>query len=298
MTADRHPVTVAGAAKINLYLHVTGRREDGYHLLDSLVVFADACDSVRLTLANDFQLVVEGPYAGDVPTGPGNLVLKAAQSFREAAGVDAGADIILHKNLPAASGIGGGSADAAATVNGLVQLWELNGDAIDLAHLCLSLGADVPVCQSGQAAFMSGIGEQITPAPKLPPAWLVLVNPGVGLSTPAVFEALRGETFSSPGQFEQSPATAVELADILGTRTNDLTDAAISLQPVIGDVLRALQGVDSVLLARMSGSGATCFGLFNDEDDAARAAAELGRTFPQWWVRAAALLSETATLAG
>ncbi|NQV84399.1 MAG: 4-(cytidine 5'-diphospho)-2-C-methyl-D-erythritol kinase [Rhodospirillales bacterium] len=301
MTADQRQIIVAAAAKINLYLHVTGRRADGYHLLDSLVVFAGASDTVCITPADNLHLVIKGPYAGDIPTGPDNLVLKAALGLREAAGIKTGAEIVLEKNLPVASGIGGGSADAAASIRGLVRLWGLKGDAVNLAQLGLSLGADVPVCLFGQAAFMGGVGDKITPAPALPPAWLVLVNPGVGLSTPAVFAARRtlvGDAVSQSGQFDKSPTSAAELADLLSERSNDLADAAIHLQPVIADVLDTLGRTEGVLLARMSGSGATCFGLFKNEGGAAGAAVELGRNHPGWWTRATPLLCEAATLSG
>ena len=156
----------------------------------------------------------------------------------------------------------------------------------------------MPVCLFGKPAFLGGIGEQIIAAPTLPPAWLVLVNPGVGLSTPSVFETRRGDDFSKSGRFGDSPATAAVLADLLRASGNDLTDPAIGLQPVIGDVLRALEGAEDVLLARMSGSGATCFGLFRDSGGAARAAAQLGSHHPEWWVRAAPLLTDVATPAG
>ena len=296
MTADALPISVAAPAKINLYLHVTGRRADGYHLLDSLVAFAGVFDTLRMTPAEGLSLVVEGPFGDAIPSGPDNLVLKAAHLLREAAGIEHGAEIVLEKNLPVASGIGGGSADAAATLGGLARLWGVGG--VDLAQLGLSLGADVPVCLFGKPAFMDGIGEQVTRAPTLPPAWLVLVNPGVGLSTPAVFEARRGDFTSRSGRYGDAPASAEVLADLLSAGGNDLTNAARGLQPVIGDVLRALEGADDVLLARMSGSGATCFGLFKENAAAARAAAELGGNHPEWWVHAAPLLSEAAPLTG
>lgn len=293
MAADARTISVAAPAKINLYLHVTGRRADGYHLLDSLVAFAGVHDTVRMAPAPDLSLVIEGPFADAVPSGPDNLVLKAAISLRDAAGIDHGAEIVLEKHLPVASGIGGGSADAAATLSGLARLWGVG--AVDLAQLGLSLGADVPVCLFGKPAFMAGIGEQITGAPALPPAWLVLVNPGVGVSTPSVFAARRGDDVSQSARFGSPPATAAALADRLRTGGNDLENAAIGLQPVIADVLRALDGAEDVLLARMSGSGATCFGLFHDADSAARTAAQLGGDHPGWWVRAAPLLSDAAT---
>lgn len=301
MTADPQPISVPAPAKLNLYLHVTGRRTDGYNVLDSLVAFAGVYDTVRMTPGDDLSLVIEGPYGQGLATDSDNLVVRAAIRLREAAGIETGAHMVLEKNLPPASGIGGGSADCAAALVGLARLWSVEAEAVNLAQLGLLLGADVPVCLFGRAAFLGGIGEEITSAPTLPTAWLVLVNPGVGLSTPVVFEARRaaqGDEWSQPGRFEDSPANAAELADHLRTRGNDLTDAAIGLQPVIGDVLQALEDAHGVLLARMSGSGATCFGLFSDSNSAGCAASELGRDHPQWWVRATPLLADTATLAG
>jgi len=301
MTLRSGPISVPAPAKINLYLHVTGRRPDGYHLLDSLVAFAGVHDRLRLAPADDLSLVIEGPYGEGLATDSENLVMQAAVWLREAAGIKTGAHMVLEKNLPVASGIGGGSADCAAVLSGLSRMWGIEADAVDLIQLGLKLGADVPVCLFGRAAFMSGIGEDIAAAPILPPAWLVLVNPGAGLSTPAVFEARRaalGDKWSEPGQFEEPPVNAADLAGLLRTRNNDLTDGAISLQPVIGDVLQALDKTDGALLARMSGSGATCFGLFNDSGGAERAAAVLGGKHPQWWIIASPLLAETTPLAG
>ncbi len=299
MTAEPSSITVPAAAKINLYLHVTGRRPDGYHFLDSLVAFAGVHDTVTLSPAPDLTLSLEldGPYAGDLPEVSANLALQAAERLRRAAGCDAGATIRLEKKLPVASGIGGGSADAAAVLGGLVRLWGLDAAEINLGELALDLGADVPVSLFGEAAFIGGIGEEVVRAPALPAAWLVLVNPGVALSTPAVFKARAGE-FSKPGRFDDSPATAAVLAEFLATTGNDLTEAAIGIEPMIGDVLKALDAAEEVLLARMSGSGATCFGLFTEAGTAARAAAEISQSQPGWWVRATPLLADAGTLAG
>ncbi len=299
MTVETSSISVPAAAKINLYLHVTGQRSDGYHLLDSLVAFAGVHDMVTLSPAPDLTLSLEldGPYAGDLPEVGGNLALHAAERLRRASGSDAGAAIRLEKKLPVASGIGGGSADAAAVLGGLVRLWDLDAADINLNELALDLGADVPVCLFAEAAFVGGIGEKVVRAPALPVAWLVLVNPGVALSTPAVFEAREGK-FSKPGRFDESPATAAVLAQFLARAGNDLTEAAIGIAPVIGDVLKALEGGEDILLARMSGSGATCFGLFAEAGAAARAAAEISQSQPGWWVRATPLLADARTLAG
>jgi len=169
-------------------------------------------------------------------------------------------------------------------------------DAVQgLGKLALDLGADVPVCLFGSAAFIGGIGEEIARSPALPPAWLVLVHPGVALSTPEVFAARKGG-FSEPARFDDALESAQALAYILAGRGNDLTAAAIGLQPAIGDALKVLEAADECLLARMSGSGATCFGLFDDAGGAARAAAIMSQNRPQWWVRATPLLDDTRTL--
>jgi 4-diphosphocytidyl-2-C-methyl-D-erythritol kinase len=264
-------------AKVNLALHVVGRRADGYHLLDSLVAFADFGDVVTVEPAHSLSLSITGPMAAGLSAGPDNLVLKAAQML----GSPLGAAITLEKRLPIASGIGGGSADAAATMQALGALW---GCALPDAGQVLALGADVPVCLAGQSCRMAGIGDQISPI-ALPPAHLVLVNPGVGLSTAAVFGALlRRDNPPLPPAAPMPDAAA--LAAYLGHCRNDLEAPALSLVPQIGAVLAALQGQTGCLLARMSGSGATCFGLFASASAAEAAATALRAQSGAWWVQA------------
>ena len=264
-------------AKVNLALHVVGRRADGYHLLDSLVAFADFGDVVTVEPAHSLSLSITGPMAAGLSAGPDNLVLKAAQML----GSPLGAAITLEKRLPIASGIGGGSADAAATMQALGALW---GCALPDAGQVLALGADVPVCLAGQSCRMAGIGDQISPI-ALPPAHLVLVNPGVGLSTAAVFGALLRR--DNPPLPPAAPMPdAVALAAYLGHCRNDLEAPALSLVPQIGAVLAALQGQTGCLLARMSGSGATCFGLFASASAAEAAATDLRAQSGAWWVQA------------
>ena len=264
-------------AKVNLALHVVGRRADGYHLLDSLVAFADFGDVVTVEPAPSLSLSITGPMAAGLSAGSDNLVLKAAQML----GNPLGAAITLEKRLPIASGIGGGSADAAATMQALGALW---GCALPDAGQVLALGADVPVCLAGQSCRMAGIGDQISPI-ALPPAHLVLVNPGVGLSTAAVFGALLCR--DNPPLPPAAPMPdAVALAAYLGHCRNDLEAPALSLVPQIGAVLAALQGQKGCLLARMSGSGATCFGLFASASAAVAAATALRAQSAAWWVQA------------
>ena len=264
-------------AKVNLALHVVGRRADGYHLLDSLVAFADFGDVVTVEPAPSLSLSITGPMAAGLSAGPDNLVLKAAQML----GSPLGAAITLEKRLPIASGIGGGSADAAATMQALGALW---GCALPDAGQVLALGADVPVCLAGQSCRMAGIGDQISPL-ALPPAHLVLVNPGVGLSTAAVFGALLRR--DNPPLPPAAPMPdAVALAAYLCHCRNDLEAPALSIVPQIGAVLAALQGQKGCLLARMSGSGATCFGLFASASAAVAAATALRAQSAAWWVQA------------
>ena len=293
MTEPASPIASFAPAKVNLHLHVTGRRADGYHELDSLIVFAGIGDTVTVAPGTGLNLTVEGPFADAVPAGRDNLVLEAAARLAEAAGIVAGASITLDKRLPVASGIGGGSADAAAALRALAGLWDVAPDADEWDRLALGLGADVPVCLAGRAAFIGGIGERIEAAPPLPPAWLVLANPRVALSTPAVFAERRGD-FSPPARFQEAPADAARLAALLAGRHNDLTAPACRLAPVVGEVLAALAATDGVLLARMSGSGATCFALFADRPAAAAAARVLGAAHPAWWVAAAPLVRDIA----
>jgi 4-diphosphocytidyl-2-C-methyl-D-erythritol kinase len=273
-------------AKINLYLHVLGRRADGYHLLDSLVVFAETGDEIAVSHSHALTLKIVGPFAGNLAADDDNLVLRAARGLRELVGFAAGAEITLIKNLPVASGIGGGSADAAATLQALTRLWTIAPDPAALDRLALSLGADVPVCLNGKASFMGGIGEEIEPVGALPAAHLLLVNPGVATPTPAVFKARRG-AFSPGGRWLQPPKDVAALAATLRARGNDLTEAAIAVTPRIRDVLDAIAGTEACLLARLSGSGATCFGLYARAAEADAARDRIRRAHPDWWAVAA-----------
>lgn len=285
-------ITVEAPAKVNLYLHVTGKRDDGYHLLDSLVVFAGIGDTLALEQADGLHLDLAGPGADALAAGTDgdNIVLRAARLLAEQAGIAAHARITLTKRLPVAAGIGGGSADAAATLRGLARLWNLSVPEEDLRNLGLRLGADLPVCLAGHPTTMTGVGEHLAPAPALPPAWLLLVNPRRPLSTPAVFKARAGG-FTPAQPLTEAPETAQALAMALAARRNDLTAAAITLEPVVAEILALIAAQPQCLLARMSGSGATCFGLFADQAEAEAAATAMTRAQPQWWVAAAPLLA-------
>ncbi len=263
-------------AKINLALHIVGRRADGYHLLDSLVAFADLGDRITIARARETALHVTGPEAAGLAAGPDNLVLRATRL--------AGAPplaITLEKNLPVAAGIGGGSSDAAATLRAVSALTGRPAPR-DL----LALGADVPVCHAGRGARMQGVGEILTPLPGLPVLNAVLVNPRVAVATSQVFRLLTDS--DNPPMPETIPgfADAAALVDWLAAQRNDLQSAAIGLHPAIGRVLAEIGAAPGCLLARMSGSGATCFGLFGDRHAADAAAIALRQVRPDWWVQA------------
>jgi 4-diphosphocytidyl-2-C-methyl-D-erythritol kinase len=265
-------------AKINLTLHVTGQRDDGYHLLDSLVVFADVGDRLVMRRAAAPSLSVTGPMAAGVPLGPDNLVLRAAARM----GVDL--EIGLEKHLPSAAGIGGGSSDAAAVLRGAVTL--VQGLALP-EDQGLSLGADVPVCLMARAARMRGIGEDVAPVDGVPELHGVLVNPGVAVSTAVIFRSLARKDNAAMPDVLPVWRDAADLAAWLAGQRNDMQAAAVAAAPVVGEVIAAVAATHGCLLARMSGSGATCFGLYADAEAAARAADALAR--PGWWVRAVRL---------
>ena len=264
-------IEVRAPAKINLTLHVTGQRADGYHLLDSFVTFADVGDLVTVAPAPEMSLRVTGPMAAGVPEDARNLCWQAAQAFGEPVA------ITLDKHLPAAAGIGGGSSDAAAVLRGMEQLFE-RPSGVRLSDL----GADVPVCMLGRAARMQGIGEIVTPL-KIAPLQAVLVNPGVEVSTPAVFKALARRD-NAPMMPLPASGRADDVLGWLADQRNDLEPPAAGLRPEISQVLRELSSLDGVRLARMSGSGATCFALFQDEGLHKVMAAKLREKFPHWWV--------------
>jgi 4-diphosphocytidyl-2-C-methyl-D-erythritol kinase len=288
-------ITEFAAAKINLALHVTGKRDDGYHLLDSAVMFAsDAGDVLEVSFADETSLTVSGPFSQGLETDAGNLVLKAFTALQSRYPDEVQPCAMnLRKALPVASGIGGGSADAAAAVRAIVRLNGLAVDASTLAGLALQLGADVPVCIASKACRMRGIGEIIDDWPHAPSLHAVLVNPLVGVSTAGIFHHLGlapGSTANTdiPDRFGEARDSAAVL-DWLANCRNDLEPAACHLEPVICDVLGALSQLSGCRLSRMSGSGATCFGLFENADGAANAAAELTRQHREWWVVATAL---------
>ncbi|MDE2134056.1 MAG: 4-(cytidine 5'-diphospho)-2-C-methyl-D-erythritol kinase [Alphaproteobacteria bacterium] len=283
MTTVPEPVFVSAPAKINLFLHIGQRRADGFHALESLVVFAGASDKLALEAAGGLSLAIDGPFANALKPDADNLVLKAARALAEQAGVRKGARIVLTKNLPVASGIGGGSADAAAALRGLARLWNLNITQERLRGIGATLGSDVPVCIDSTPAWMEGRGEKVTALGGIPGVAMVLVNPGVGVPTGKVFAALkerRGVGLPLPPAMRNGTG----LVAYLKTTANDLEAPAREIAPVIDDVLDALGSQPGALLARMSGSGATCFALFGETEAAENTAMEIGSLNSGWWV--------------
>ena len=273
------------AAKINLALHVVGLRPDGYHDLDTLAVFADIGDRISVSPADGLSLSVTGPLAGHAPCGADNLVMRAAKLLKEHAGVSGGAAIRLDKRLPAGAGLGGGSADAAATLRALDELWGL-GLGLD-QHIALgrALGADLPMCLVARALRARATGDSIELLPAVPPLPLVLVWPGRPVSTPAAFAGLaRRDNAPMPDPVEAR--TPARMAEWLHNCRNDLEEPALRLAPEIGDALESLRADPGCLLARMSGSGSGCFAIYAEPAEAELAAATLREARPNWWVGA------------
>jgi 4-diphosphocytidyl-2-C-methyl-D-erythritol kinase len=277
------PVAERAAAKINLDLLVVGRRADGYHELDSLVVFAGPHDRLRFVADERLSLEAEGPFGAALAAEPDNLVLRAARRLAALAGRAPAARITLEKRIPVAAGLGGGSADAAATLRGLNRLWRLGLSTAELAPLAAGLGADVPVCLGSRPARMQGVGERLEPVEGLPELPLLLVNPRQPLATGAVFAGLAGR-LGPPPDLGPPPRERAALLGWLRARANHLEAPARRLLPALDDVLEGLAAQPGCALARMSGSGATCFGLFEDDALLAGAAARIAEVRPNWWV--------------
>ena len=273
-------------AKINLALHVTGRRPNSYHELDTLAVFADCGERVVVEEADDLHLQVKGLFAASVPHDETNLVIAAARLFFLTAGTGNKTLLSLNKTVPIGTGFGGGSADAAATFRALNQYFKTGLDDRTLAALCADLGADVPMCLYSRALRASGIGEVIEPLSTLPLLPLVLVWPGKPLSTASVFARLQNVTNDPLPDLPESLPTVEDVVRYLANTRNDLQATAIEAEPVIGDALGALHETDQCLLARMSGSGSACFGLYPSKAEADVAGRVIGAAHPGWWVRA------------
>lgn len=284
MSNDKR-VVVTAPAKINLCLHVGDRRADGYHDLESLVAFATVGDVITIEQDDRFSLAIDGPFAAMLGAGDDNLALRAGRLLAARVWSNSGARIHLTKNLPVASGIGGGSADAAAVLRALVLLWNLDVPRNAVHEFAAALGADVPVCVESAPAWMEGKGERVTMLPALPPAYLLLVNPGIAVPTGPVFAALRerqGVGIHYPKSGFNSVAALVQF---LRATTNDLEKPACAIAPEIGEVLAEIGELPGMSIARMSGSGATCFGIFESGSELTNAAHALAAHHPDWWIK-------------
>jgi 4-diphosphocytidyl-2-C-methyl-D-erythritol kinase len=284
--ATPEAISVFAPAKINLCLQVGAKRADGYHELHSLTAFADVGDMLSVEPADGLSLLIGGPFGDALKSEADNIVLKAARALAGRAGIAPNVEIALTKNLPVASGIGGGSSDAAAALRALAKLWKPHLSEADFQAIALSLGADVPVCLTGRSCWVEGIGERLTIVPIFPRLYCVLVNPGVAVSTAEVYRRLEIKS----GTDRKPPATFADASAVLGFLEavgNDLQEPAMKLAPEICEVLGALCAEDATLLARMSGSGSTCFGLFGSAETAREIAAKIAKAHPQWWVKAA-----------
>ena len=268
-------------AKINLALHVTGQRSDGYHLIETIVVFADVGDRLTVRDAQSDAFTICGPFAPALSGDSSNLVLDARDALRADARSSRPVSIQLEKNLPVASGIGGGSADAAACLRGLRRLWSLRHSDAELADIGVALGADVPMCLASKPLFAAGIGDEIEPVSALPTMPMVLVNPNLAVSTPEVFKRLMRKT--NPGVTLPAGGSFDDWVAALTSMRNDLEPPAETVLPAVAECRSALSD-NGALIARMSGSGATCFGIYDDGQKAADAADAIRSTHPTWYV--------------
>ena len=279
----RKTIKVTAHAKVNLTLHVVGQRANGYHELQSLVCLTEFGDQIHLTPAADFSFQVIGPYAAGIPVDDRNLVVQAAKFMAKKHSKTLDCQIILEKNLPMASGIGGGSSDAAAMMRALSQYWSV---PLPNADELMALGADIPVCMTTGLTLMEGAGEDVTQLSTAPNWGVVLVNPNVGVSTPAVFNALNSK-HNPPMQDVAENCVDIEW---LGDQRNDLEPPAMAMVPEVLAVVDAISAAPHCQMARMSGSGATCFGLFANTEHANAAVERLQRAHPNWWVVATKLV--------
>lgn len=269
-------------AKINLTLRVTGKRQDGLHLLESIIVFADIADELYFSKAAKTSLRTEGPFAENIPTNDTNLAIKTLNLIRKKYQIRDNVLITIKKNLPVGAGIGGGSSDAASTINGLSELFNLGMDDKEKNIMALELGADVPVCLHGRPAFVSGVGEIIDGINSLPGFWAVLIFPMIALSTRDVFsKGFKSYSMS----YSKIPATEEGWQNFLKNNSNDMEYNSIRIVPQISEILDELRKSDQIVYARMSGSGSACFGLFDTKAGAERCARRIARIHPQWWIK-------------
>ena len=287
------PIRETAPAKINLYLHVGPLRDDGLHDLASLFVFTEEGDEIVAEPADALSLDIEGPFADALAGAPiaDNLVTRAAEALHAHAGVDAGAKLTLIKNLPVAAGVGGGSADAAATLRALAKLWRVSISDADRRALAFDLGADVPACLDRRPVLVDGAGEKLSPAPSLTPLWVLLVNPGIEMPTGPVFSRFDADSPAPPRPLHPQ----VDFASVRGARAlmkqsrNDLEGPAFAIAPEISELVRSMAARPGAVAARMSGSGATCFALFEKKQAAEAAQEHFAKK--KFWAMASALAS-------
>ncbi|PCJ99433.1 MAG: 4-(cytidine 5'-diphospho)-2-C-methyl-D-erythritol kinase [Zetaproteobacteria bacterium] len=292
MTKDiPRTLTIFAPAKINLFLHITGRLSNGYHTLDSLVTFADIGDIITIEPASSFSFHIKGPFADTFKNeersaflNGENIVIKAARSLSQIADRPLNTHITLTKNLPLSSGLGGGSSDAAATIWGLQKLWNLKHDADYIIPLMTKLGADVPVCLNCYPTIMQGIGDILRPAPTMPEIPILLINPMISCSTKDIF-LHHNKQYKTNITLPKAFPTIASVENILNALDNDLFKPALELIPEIGNVMNALTAQKHCLFSRMSGSGASCFGLFETIEHAESAAETIKRENPDWWIK-------------
>tara|TARA_A100001011_G_scaffold143638_5_gene151796 strand:+ start:23486 stop:24361 length:876 start_codon:yes stop_codon:yes gene_type:complete len=283
-------VSFFAPVKINLSLQIIGRRHDGFHLLESLVVFADKGDELSVSKSDSLTLKIKGPFAGSLSTDKNNLVMRAATLLAEFHKIEPKAHIELNKNIPVSSGLGGGSADAAATLHALTELWKLPISDQELNKIARLIGSDVSVCLNQKSAIIEGIGERVSRLGNLPKFGILLVNSNSTVSTQKVFQKYHGN-FSVPGSLNNIPKDRETFHKFLRDLHNDLTQASIYTAPEIKNILSVLTELDNQLLVRLTGSGGTCFALFDGIKNAQEAAEKLKIKFPGWWIEPASILT-------
>lgn len=269
-------------AKVNLFLHVTGKRDDGYHLLESLIGFADFGDIITIMPSDEFSLkILGGDFSLDTED---NLITKAVNLVSGKLQKDLSLSITLEKNIPIGAGLGGGSADAAAAVRGILEYAQVSLPQKEIDEILLSLGADTPICYARKPAYIKGIGEVIEPIAPLPQIPAMLIYPNEFCSTVEIFKSYDGD-FSQTADHPKSFSDLKSLYDFLNKQKNDLTDAAIKKIPAIGDILQTIGKQDGCVISRLTGSGSTCFGLFETTEQSTKAAEKIQKAKPHWWVR-------------
>lgn len=281
--------TCFAPAKVNLFLHVTGRRADGYHTLESLIFFADIADRLTVQPADSTSLSSHGPFAAALPAANDNIVMETCRLLKQHYPEIPDVRITLEKNLPVAAGIGGGSGDAAAAARAVLALADIQPEPEKIVGVLQTLGAEMPVCYHAKPALVEGIGERLTFWPDLPDWGIVLVNPQVPLRTRDVFAGVKNYGKAGNYPIPKTPADWLELAAATG---NDLQRPAEKIVAEIPAMLAALKTSAHCLLARMSGSGATCFGLYAGRARAKEAAEILQTRYPQWWVKSGGMWRE------